>query len=253
MKKNEKYIKYFDSLAKNYYNKNIKLDNDFFKFVASKINSSEIYCKSEYVKARDRFYKKFSYFKKNKNIILFSQDSGISINELFNFFISNDFKLNKTTLNAFKSFYCLSTKAFIKKHKIELSTDENKDVKTDRQPSLIELKVFLEYLKEQLQFPLRTDGRINVRIMPSGDYFYSNNAFYQALKKYYKNKHSIDIGSPKDAKPYMVAAVGQLRGKDLLAKKINAGYYSNSFSVQDGDGKVRRENGIFIKDIETKV
>jgi hypothetical protein len=241
MKKNKKITKYFDNLARNYYHRNIKVDNDFFKFIASKINSSDIFCKSEYVKARSRLYKRISYFKKNKNIILLSESTGISLDDLLKLVISDDLKLTKTGIELFKRIYDLSVSAYKFKKSNELTPQNKKDNDT------IILWDFLNYLKKQLQYQLRTDGRINVRVMPDGTIFYSNNAIYQALKTYFKNNRSIDIGSPVDAKRYMIKLVDQLRDADLLAKKINKGYYSNSFTVKDGDGAIRKEHGIFIK------
>ena len=242
MKKDKKIAKYFDNLAKNYYHKNIKVDNDFFKFIANKINTSEIYCKSEYIKARSRFYKKISYFKKNKNIILLSEYTGISIEELLKFFLSSDLKLTKTSVETLKRFYDLSMSA----EKPVRNTEPLAKNKKDDAPVII-LSIFLNYLKKQLKYPLRTDGRINVRTMPDGTVFYSNNAVYQALNSYFKDNRSQDIGSPPEAKKYMVKLVDHLRAAKLLAKKINKGYYSNSFTVKDGDGKFRREFGIFVK------
>ena len=242
MKKDKKIAKYFDNLAKNYYHKNIKVDNDFFKFIANKINTSEIYCKSEYRKAQVKLYNRISYFKKNKSIIELSDYTGISISDLLNFFLLSDLKLTKKGVETLKRFYNLSMSAE-KPVKNKETAAKNK---TDDAP-VIMLSVFLNYLKKQLKYPLRTDGRINVRTMPDGTVFYSNNAVYQALKTYFKSNRSQDIGSPVDAKKYMVGLVNQLRDAGLLAKKINKGYYSNSFTVKDGDGRFRREFGIFIK------
>jgi hypothetical protein len=236
MKKNEKIAKYFDNLAKNYYNKNIKVDDDFFKFIANKINSSEIYCKSEYRRAQVKLYNRISYFKKNKNIISLSQHTGISVETLLKFFLSYDLKLTKTFVEALKHFYDLSIAAEEPNKNTEPPAQNKKD---DIQ---LILSPFLIHLKKQLKYPLRTDGRINVRTMPDGTVFYSNNAIYQALKTYFK-----DIDSPASAKKYMIQLVDRLRDKEMLAKKINKGYYSNSFTVKDGDGTVRREFGIFIK------
>ena len=241
MKKNEKITKYFDNLTKNYYKKNVKVDNDFFKFIASKINSSDIYCKSEYRKAQVKLYNRISYFKKNKNIISLSEYTGISVDDLLKLVISDDLKLTKTGIELFKRIYDLSVSAY-KSKKSNKPTPQNK-----KDNDIIILWDFLNHLKKQLQYPLRTDGRINVRVMPDGTIFYSNNAVYQALKSYFKNNRSQDIGSPVDAKRYMIKLVDQLRDADLLAKKINKGYYSNSFTVKDGDGAIRKEHGIFIK------
>lgn len=244
MKKYKKIAEYFDSVARNYYHKNIKVDNEFFKFIAKKINSSDIYCKSEYVKARSRLYKKISYFKKNQNIISLSEYTGISMDELLKFVISSDLKLTKNGIDLFKRIYDASVSAYKSKEKNKTELQEQL---VEQLPEIkIILTPFLIHLKKQLQYPLRTDGRINVRIMQNGIVFYSNNAIYQALKTYFKDEN---IDSPAAAKKYMVQFVNQLRDRGLLAKKINEGYYSNSFIVKDGDGKVRRENGVFMKNV----
>ncbi len=241
MKKNKKFMKYFDSLAINYYHRNIKVDNDFFKFIASKINSSDIYCKSEYRKAQIRLYHKINKVKKLSN------DTGININELLNLVSTDNLKLTKNGIELFKHIYDLSVFAY---KSIEKKSNEPTKSQNKKDDDILILSDFLNYLKKQLQYPLRTDGRINVRVMPDGEVFYSNNAVYQALKTYFNNNRSLDIGSPVDAKRYMIKLVDQLRDADLLAKKINKGYYSNSFTVKDGDGAIRKEYGIFVRNVE---
>ncbi len=244
MKKDKKITGYFDNVARNYYHKNIKVDNDFFKFIANKLNSSEIYCKSEYRKAQVKLYNRISYFRKNKNIISLSESTGISMDEFLKFVLSGDLKLTKTGIEIFKRIYDASVSAY---KSLEKKSNESPAPQSKKDDAPLILSVFLNCLKKQLKYPLRTDGRINVRTMPDGAVFYSNNAVYQALKSYFKNNRSQDIGSPVEAKKHMVRLVNQLRDADLLAKKINKGYYSNSFTVKDGDGIIRKEYGIFIR------
>ncbi len=246
MKKNEKITKYFDNLARNYYRKNVKVDNDFFKFIASKINSSDIYCKSEYRKAQVKLYNRISYFRKNKNIILLSEYTGISVDDLLKFFISGDLKLTKTNIETLRWFYNLSEvsiKNKLKNDKLSVGENNKNDVQLILPP-------FLIHLKKQLKYQYRTDGRVNAQVMQDGTIFYSNNAIYQALKTYFTD---VTISSLEEAKQYMIQLVDKLRNANLLAKKINKGYYSNSFIFTDEEGRARKEFGIFIKNIENSI
>ena len=140
MKKDKKITGYFDNVARNYYHKNIKVDDDFFKFIANKLNSSEIYCKSEYRKAQVKLYNRISYFRKNKNIISLSESTGVSMDDLLKLAISDDLKLTKTGIELFKHIYNLSVSAYksLKKKSNESPAPESKK---DKAP-LIVLAVF---------------------------------------------------------------------------------------------------------------
>ena len=109
-----------------------------------------------------------------------------------------------------------------------------------------DLNLFInEYLEKQLDIPVRQDGRINAKVLDDKTMFFSNNAIYQSLKQYFK-LFNHDIGTPAEAKKYMIALVNQLRDKNMLAKKITQGFYSNSFMTKV-NGRVKREYGVFVK------
>ena len=45
----------------------------------------------------------------------------------------------------------------------------------------------------------------------------------------------------------MIALIDQFRDKGLLAKKINKGYFSNSFTVLNEKGIEVKKYGVFLK------
>jgi predicted transcriptional regulator YheO len=57
----------------------------------------------------------------------------------------------------------------------------------------------------------------------------------------------VDIGTIVQAKRQMTELINRFRDKGLLAKKINKGYFSNSFTVLNEKGRKIKKYGVFLK------
>lgn len=144
MLKNDKFKKYFDNMALNFYHKKQRADNNYLKYVAGKIHASAIYCKSEYKKAQIKFYHKVS---RVKNI---SVNTGISIENLIELVYLGDLKLNKPGIDSFTHIFT-AVKQSSPLTPVIIADKQVDNVKNKPESLNISLDNFLIHLSKQLE------------------------------------------------------------------------------------------------------
>lgn len=230
-KKNKKY---FNTFVLNKFLRGEKISDKDIKFIASKINASDIYVKIEIRKVKNYLKKRILILKRNKKLSALAIVVDIPIQNLINLVLHKDLSLTKNGIERFNRIL-KELQGFKKYDASEKSQEESYTI------SDINAFIQLLNLRHKPDIDVVRSGKIK-----DGVEFYSNSEIYQALKKYW-GAFGADIGTIIQAKKQMIALIDQFRDKGLLAKKINKGYFSNSFTVLNEKGRKIKKYGVFLK------
>ena len=228
-KTNKKYKKYFNTFVLNKFLYGEKITAKDIKFISSKINASGIYVKIEIRKAKNYIKKRVLMLSRNLKLANLSAVYGIPIENLINLALQKDLILTERGIESFKRIL-KETEAF------------NKGI-TEESYAISDINAFVQLLNllHKPDSEVVRSGKIK-----AGTDFYSNKEIYNTLKKYW-GAFGVDIGTIVQAKKQMTALIEQFKDKGLLAKKINKGYYSNSFTVLNEKGRKVKKYGVFLK------
>lgn len=219
--------KYFDSFVLNKFFSKEKITIKDIKFIASKINAGSIYVQSEIRKSRNYLNKRILILNRSQKLSVLSAVYNIPIENMINLVLRKDLSLTKDGIESFKRILKETHGAKITEESYEIS----------------DINAFIQLLNltHKSDPDVVRSGRIK-----AGVEFYSNFEIYQSLKKYWE-AFGIDIGTLAQTKKQRIVLINQFRAQGLLAKKINNGYFSNSFTVLNEKGRQVKKYGVFLR------
>ena len=198
-----------------------------YAFIASKINASRTYVKSEVSICKIYLKKRLYSLRHNPKLTGIAAGYNIPIENLIKLVLTKDLILTKRNIERF-----------------ERILKETQGCKPPAEETYrisdINAFVHLLNLSHKPDEIVVLSGKIK-----AGTDFYSNKEIYHTLKKYW-GAFGIDIGTIVQARKQMTVLIGQFKEKGLLAKKINKGYYSNSFTVLNEKGRKVNKYGVFL-------
>ena len=227
-KTNKKYKKYFNTFVLNKFFANEKITVKDYVFIASKINSSNIYVKSEIKICKNYLKKRLFALRRNPKLTGIAAAYNIPIENLIKLVLTGDLSLTKRKFKWFERI---------------LKETQGGKAPEEKSYGISDINAFVQLLN----LSHKPDGEV-VRSgkIKDGTDFYSNKEIYNTLKKYW-GAFGVDIGTIVQAKRQMTELINRFRDKGLLAKKINKGYFSNSFTVLNEKGRKIKKYGVFLK------
>ena len=233
-KTNKKHKKYFNTFVLNKFLANEKITAKDCTFIASKINSSNVYVKSEIKKCKNYLKKRPYLLRHNPKLTNLVVVYNIPIENLIKLVLRGDLILTKRNFEKFKGI-------LKETHGVKMPEEESYKIS--------DISVFIKLLS----FNHKPDIDVVVRSgkIKNGTDFYSNKEIYDTLKKYW-DAFGVDIGTLAQTEKLRIALINQFRDKGLLAKQINNGYFSNSFTVLNEKGRKFKKYGVFLTNIAEK-
>ena len=243
-KKDSRISGYFSAcVISGYFNKN-KLPQDFIKNAAIKLKVPQAVCRKELKKARLRFYHRIAYLKKNPKLLSLATLTGIEQNKLIELILRGDIKFTKSSVNSFMNIYYVVESSLANINQPVQDKDERERLS---KMQWFNLKKFIIFLVQHINRVSGEKKYISAIELDDSIFFslYSlSSTFRQVAKKYVYG-----INNAKVIKKFLTLLIKEFRDNDLLARKINAGYYSNTVLIyEEGSGKKgKKAHGIFLK------
>lgn len=219
--------KYFNTFVLNKFLSGEKITVRDYSFIASKINASAAYVKTEIKICKTYLKKRLFSLKHNAKLTGISAVYNIPIENLTRLVLTGDLILTKRNFERFERI---------------LKETQGFKAPEEKSYGISDINAFVRLLNlsHKPDEEVVRSGKIK-----DGTDFYSNKEIYNTLKKYW-GSFGVDIGTIVQAKKQMTALINQFRDKGLLAKKINKGYFSNSFTVLNEKGRKVKKYGVFL-------
>ena len=229
-KSKKKYKIYFNTFVLNKFLSGEKITVRDYSFIAKKINASATYVKSEIKFCKTYLKKRLFALRHNPKLTGISTVYNIPIENLIKLVLTKDLFLTKRKFESFER---------ILKETQGLKSPEKKSY------AISDINAFVQLLNlsHKPDEEVVRSGKIK-----DGTDFYSNKEIYNTLKKYW-DAFGVDIVTLAQTEKLRIELINQFRNKGLLAKKINKGFFSNSFIVLNEKGRKVKKYGVFLKSV----
>ena len=236
--KKSKISAYFDACVVNGYVLNQKLNPRFLKEASMHFCIPIFICRSELKKARVRLYNKVAYLKKSEKVKFIAAATDLNKKMVINHVLKKDIELSK---NGIAKFFRLFNSVFTSSKISRIQEIENfLNNEEDKKYIWFDIESYLVFLSKEIN-KLSPEGYICGAALE--DFvFFSTYTLAETINKY-SDKYIV-VAERKKILKYVVR---KLKERDILAEKINDGYYSNTVLIEFNDGKVANAHGIFIK------